>query len=66
MYQKGYTGFGNVYQLILTLNLEGLIPSDESVRLLSHKLAEYGYFDEETALQIQQNRICSISAAIWL
>ncbi len=43
LYTKDYTGFGTSYQLVLPLNLEGLIPTDESVRLLSHVLEELDY-----------------------
>lgn len=39
-YTKNYTGLGETYQLVLPLSLEGLIPEDESVRLLSHELEE--------------------------
>jgi len=39
-YHKDYTEFQDTYQLVLPLNLEGLIPKDESVRLLSHILEE--------------------------
>ena len=42
-YQKDYTEFQDTYQLVLPLNLEGLIPKDESVRLLSHILEELDY-----------------------
>lgn len=42
-YQKDYTGLGNVYHLVLPLNLKGLIPNDEPVRLLSHELEELDY-----------------------
>ena len=42
-YRKNYTEFGETYQLVLPLNLEGLIPDDESVRLLSHELEELDY-----------------------
>ena len=35
---KNYTEFGEPYQLVLPLNLEGLVPDDDSVRLLSHEL----------------------------
>ena len=38
-----YTEFGEPYQLILPLNLEGLVPDDDSVRLLSHELEELDY-----------------------
>ena len=43
-YHKKYTGFGDAYQLVLPLEMEGLIPEDDSVRLLSHELEglEYG------------------------
>lgn len=42
-YHKDYTGFHNTYQLVLPLNLEGWIPNDESVRLLSHILEGLNY-----------------------
>lgn len=42
-YHKNYTEFQDTYQLVLPLNLEGLIPEDESVRLLSHILEELDY-----------------------
>ena len=42
-YTKDYTGLGGSYQLVLPLSLEGLIPEDESVRLLSHELEELDY-----------------------
>lgn len=42
-YHKDYTEFGETYQLVLPLTLEGLIPEDESVRLLSHELEELDY-----------------------
>lgn len=41
--QKDYTSFQDSYQLVLPLNLEGLIPQDDSVRLLSHVLEELNY-----------------------
>lgn len=40
---KNYTELGETYQLVLPLCLEGLIPEDESVRLLSHELEELDY-----------------------
>ncbi len=40
---KNYTELGAVYQLVLPLSLEGLIPDDDSVRLLSHELEELDY-----------------------
>ncbi len=40
---KNYTELGETYQLVLPLCLEGLIPEDESVRLLSHELEELNY-----------------------
>ena len=40
---KNYTKLGETYQLVLPLSLEGLIPEDESVRLLSHELEELDY-----------------------
>jgi transposase len=42
-YTKNYTEFGEPYQLFLPLNLEGLVPDDDSVRLLSHELEELDY-----------------------
>ena len=42
-YTKNYTEFGEPYQLVLPLSLEGLVPDDDSVRLLSHELEELDY-----------------------
>lgn len=42
-YTKNYTELGDAYQLVLPLCLEGLVPEDESVRLLSHELEELDY-----------------------
>ncbi len=42
-YHKNYTEFGDPYQLVLPLNLEGLVPDDDSVRLLSHELEDLDY-----------------------
>ena len=42
-YYKNYTEFNDSYQLVLSLNLECLIPEDDSVRLLSHILEELDY-----------------------
>ena len=42
-YHKNYTEFGKPYQLVLPLNLEGLVPDDDSVRLLSHELEDLDY-----------------------
>ena len=42
-YQKNYTEFNETYQLVLPLSLEGLVPDDDSVRLLSHELEELDY-----------------------
>ena len=42
---KDYTGNSGVYQLVLPLNMEVLIPEDDSVRLLSHITAELDYKD---------------------
>ena len=42
-YQKNYTEFNETYQLVLPLSLEGLVPDDDSVRLLSHELEELHY-----------------------
>ena len=38
-----YTEFGETYQLVLPLSLEGFVPDDDSVRLLSHELEELDY-----------------------
>ena len=40
---KDYTKLGECYQLVLPLSLEGLVPEDDSVRLLSHILEELDY-----------------------
>ena len=40
---KDYTELGSTYQLVLPLSLEGLIPNDDSVRLLSHELEVLDY-----------------------
>lgn len=42
-YYKKHTKFGEPYQRVLLLSLEGLVPEDESVRLLSHELEELDY-----------------------
>lgn len=42
-YQRNYTGFTEVYQLKLPLEIGGLIPDDDSVRLLSRELEELDY-----------------------
>lgn len=38
-----FTELLDTYQLVLPLNLEGLIPKDKSVRLLNHLLEELDY-----------------------
>ena len=43
IWQQVYTKFGEPYQLVLPLSLEGLVPEDDSVRLLSHELEELDY-----------------------
>lgn len=43
IHHKNYTELGETYQLVLPLSLEGLIPDDDSVRLLSHELEELDY-----------------------
>lgn len=40
---KNYIGNSGVYQLVLPLNMEVLIPEDDSVRLLSHLTEELDY-----------------------
>lgn len=37
-YHKNHTEFTKPYQLVLPLNLKGLIPDDDSVQLLSQEL----------------------------
>ena len=39
-YHKIYTELGETYQQVLPLSLEGLVPDDDSVRLLSHELED--------------------------
>ena len=41
--QKNYTEFNGYYQLVLPLNIEVLIPDDDSVRLLSQILEGFNY-----------------------
>ena len=43
IHTKNYTELGECYQLVLPLSLEGLVPDDDSVRLLSHELEELDY-----------------------
>ena len=43
LHHKNYTELGETYQLVLPLCLEGLIPDNDSVRLLSHELEELDY-----------------------
>ena len=43
LHNKNYTEFNESYQLVLPLNLECLIPEDDSVRLLSHILEGLNY-----------------------
>ena len=43
LHHKNYTEFNETYQLVLPLSLEGLVPEDDSVRLLSHELEELDY-----------------------
>ncbi len=40
---KDYTELGRTYQLVLPLSLEGMIPDDDSVRLLSYELEDLDY-----------------------
>ena len=42
-YHKNYTASGEPYQLVLPLNLESLVPDDDSVRLLSQELEDLDY-----------------------
>ncbi|WP_160693480.1 IS1182 family transposase, partial [Clostridium sp. C2-6-12] len=42
-YIKNYNEFNDKFQLVLPLNLENLIPEDDSVRLLSHVLEGLDY-----------------------
>ena len=43
IHHKNYTELGETYQPVLPLCLEGLIPDDDSVRLLGHELEELDY-----------------------
>ena len=43
IHHKNYTELGSNYQLVLPLSLEGVVPDDDSVRLLSHELEELDY-----------------------
>lgn len=43
LHNKNYNEFQTEYQLVLPLSLEGLIPEDDSVRLLSHILEGLDY-----------------------
>ena len=43
LHNKNYTEFNESYQLVLPLNLECLIPENDSVRLLSHILKGLNY-----------------------
>ena len=43
IHTKNYTELGECYQLVLPLSLEGLVPDNDSVRLLSHELEELDY-----------------------
>lgn len=43
LHKKNYTEFNDGFQLVLPLSLEGLIPEDDSVRLLSHILEGLNY-----------------------
>lgn len=43
LHYKNYTKFNESYQLVLPLDLECLIPEDDSVRLLSHVLEGLDY-----------------------
>ena len=43
LHHKNYTELVETYQLVLPLCLEGLIPDDDSVRLLSHELEDLDY-----------------------
>lgn len=42
-YYKDYNELMQTYQLVLPLSFEGLIPEDDSVRLLSHELEDLHY-----------------------
>lgn len=43
IHKKNYTELGECYQLVLPLSLEGMVPDNDSVRLLSHELEELDY-----------------------
>lgn len=42
-YHKNLLELGAAYQLVLPLSLKGLVPNDDSVRLLSHELEDLDY-----------------------
>lgn len=42
-YHKNHTEFSEPYQLVFPLNLEGLVPDDDFVRLRSHELEDLDY-----------------------
>lgn len=42
-YHKNHTEFTKPYQLVLPLNLKGLIPDDDSVQLLRQELEDLDY-----------------------
>ena len=42
-YTKDYIERRKIYQLVLPLSLEGLIPDDDSVRQVNHELEELDY-----------------------
>ncbi len=47
-YHKEYTKFGEAYQLVLPLNLEGLVPN-ESFLFMKKQKSKSGYESEVTA-----------------
>ena len=47
-YHKEYTKFGEAYQLVLPLNLEGLVPNESSLFMKKQK-SKSGYESEVTA-----------------
>ena len=69
-YHKNYTEFGEPYQLVLPLNLEGLVPDDDSVRLLSHELEELDYsllyqaYSMSSSEQAEKETATNIAATI--
>lgn len=57
IYHKNYTELGHTYQLVLPLSLEGLVPEDDSVRLLSHELGKKLFIRHSFNIQLTEEGI---------